>query len=1051
MKLKKFMIILLSFTMLMPTYAAYAETINMDVSSPVSDVDVEEIDNSQINQNDTEEIENKEDTGTSKDDNSVDRSDEKTDENKEANADKDKKSIFTISCNGDGYISVEYKGKDGKDNDNFPVTVDEKSEYKVKVDEGDVYEVRTYKSDLMDVNVDYDGLKVLKKKNAGINQIDILFKVGNGDAKFSADFKGNFENFAADEPTFFAARAAAKVANTKTINIKMGTTYWGYAADGSNPGPNMYGKFTSNTSGVYNGAVYCAEHDRAPTTGKRTGTVFTSTRIRKILYYGYRGVKPWSGFKTYKKYYIKNGSGKALDACGIVITGQALSNAYNKLGGKGTKTNRAGVSAFLKYIDSKPDPGASWTVYRVKTGGSTQDMMFGVYTPNGQLTMTKQVASNHNIVSECPKMYSLAGAEYTVYKNDGTTKVGILTTTADGKANTLSLPVGTYKVKETKVPNGFALDKTTYTVKVESGKTASFVSKEEPLFDPVRIVLEKTATGDSYINKADMSDAEFEVAYYDTLSKSDAERIKPTRIWKLKTIEGKGSLSGKYVSSFDNDFILEGSDELFLDEDGDPVLPRGIVTIRESKAPTGYKIDPKVYYLTVENDKDNTHMSYNFGNTPEQPNTPLHPSIATNAIDVATGDRVGTNGKDVVIEDTVSYKELEKDHEYTVKGILMDKETEQPILVDGRQVTAEKTFVADSDNDGNLGNGAEGDVTLEYNFSSLDLGGKTAVCYASLFYEDEEIANHNDINAEEQSIHFPELQTQAKDQDTDSNLGITKEEEVIIDTVSYDNLIVGKTYTISGVLMDKDTEKPLLKKDGTEYTAETTFTAEETSGSVELTFVVDSSDLRGKTTVVFEDMYHNDKKVGTHSDITDEGQSIHYPDAHTNADIVEVGKDVGEILQIKDIFSYENLVAGKEYKVSGLLMCKETGKPLLVDGKEVTAEKTFVPEKTSGSVDVIFNVPAEALIRSDEGSSTVVFENLYLGDELVLSHEDIDDVDQTVSVGVMTVEYDDKTDGNPTGSNPATGDHSMLMMYILILAASGLTIASILKRRKEEE
>lgn len=1049
MKLKKFMIILLSFTMLMPTYAAYAETINMDVSSPVSDVDVEEIDNSQINQNDTEEIENKEDTGTSKDDNSVDRSDEKTDENKEANADKDKKSIFTISCNGDGYISVEYKGKDGKDNDNFPVTVDEKSEYKVKVDEGDVYEVRTYKSDLMDVNVDYDGLKVLKKKNAGINQIDILFKVGNGDAKFSADFKGNFENFAADEPAFFAARAVAKAANTKTINIKMGTTYWGYAADGSNPGPNMYGKFTSKTSGVYNGAVYCAEHDRAPTTGKRTGTVFTNTRIRKILYYGYRGVEPWSGFKTYKKYYIKNGSGKALDACGIVITGQALSNAYNKLGGKGTKTNRAGVSAFLKYIDSKPDPGASWTVYRVKTGGSTQDMMFGVYTPNGQLTMTKQVASNHNIVSECPEMYTLAGAEYTV-KNSSGKVVGILTTKVDGSSNKLTLPVGTYTVKETKAPNGFAMDNKTYTVNVTSNKTATFTSKEVPLFDPVTIFLEKIAEDGkgSYVNKnADMSGAEFTVNYYDSFSE-DITNISPKRTWKVTT---KKHPTGNYVAMLREEYKLPDSDEFFKNETGREVIPRGQITIQETKAPHGYKVDPKVYKYKIEKDSADQLVKLNFGNTPEQPNSPLHPSIATNAIDVATGDRVGTNGKDVVIEDTVSYKELEKDHEYTVKGILMDKETEQPILVDGRQVTAEKTFVADSDNDGNLGNGAEGDVTLEYNFSSLDLGGKTVVCYASIYYEDEEIANHNDINAEEQSIHFPELQTQAKDQDTDSNLGITKEEEVIIDTVSYDNLIIGKTYTISGVLMDKDTEKPLLKKDGTEYTAETTFTAEETSGSVELTFVVDSSDLRGKTTVVFEDMYHNDKKVGTHSDITDEGQSIHYPDAHTNADIVEVGKDVGEILQIKDIFSYENLVAGKEYKVSGLLMCKETGKPLLVDGKEVTAEKTFVPEKTSGSVDVIFNVPAEALIRSDEGSSTVVFENLYLGDELVLSHEDIDDVDQTVSVGVMTVEYDDKTDGNPAGSNPATGDHSMLMMYILILAASGLTIASILKRRKEEE
>lgn len=1017
MKLKKFMIILLSFTMLMPTYAAYAETINMDVSSPVSDVDVEEIDNSQINQNDTEEIENKEDTGTSKDDNSVDRSDEKTDENKESEKnvksdndknEKDESGQVIFSVKGDGTYTVNIKGDDSSHK------VSKDKPFKTNADVGTVFvvvsELKDSKtgSEYHDVEA-AEGFKATSKLEKDVIKMELEKTAEKSSLELAYTEKESMPVF-----SLFAARASTlKVTIGKSVSF----SYGGYLS---------YDQIKK----VQGRLAFCMNPNKGIPTRVKSGTKLNNNTILKILYYGWNGPKQWSGFKT--------------QAQGYIITSRTA--AY-KLG---TCEKYGYMTKFLNYINRQPVPKGYYVMRYNPTSSSNQPVCVLVKESSGSLTMTKQVASNQNIVSECPKMYSLAGAEYTVYKNNGTTKVGTLITTADGKANTLSLPVGTYKVKETKAPNGFAMDNKTYTVNVTSNKTATFTSKEVPLFDPVTIFLEKIAADGkgSYVNKnADMSGAEFTVNYYDSFSE-DITNISPKRTWKVTT---KKHPTGNYVAMLREEYKLPDSDEFFKNETGREVIPRGQITIQETKAPHGYKVDPKVYKYKIEKDSTDQLVKLNFGNTPEQPNTPLHPSITTNAIDVATGDKVGTNDKDVVIEDTVSYKELEKDHEYTVKGILMDKETEQPLLVDGKEITAEKTFVADTDNDGNLGNGAEGDVTLEYNFSSLDLGGKTAVCYASLFYEDEEIANHNDINAEEQSIHFPELQTQAKDQDTDSNLGITKEEEVIIDTVSYDNLIVGKTYTISGVLMDKDTEKPLLKKDGTEYTAETTFTAEETSGSVALTFVVDSSDLRGKTTVVFEDMYHNDKKVGTHSDITDEGQSVHYPDAHTNADIVEVGKDVGEILQIKDIFSYENLVAGKEYKVSGLLMCKETGKPLLVDGKEVTAEKTFVPEKTSGSVDVIFNVPAEALIRSDEGSSTVVFENLYLGDELVLSHEDIDDVDQTVSVGVMTVEYDDKTDGNPTGSNPATGDHSMLMMYILILAASGLTIASILKRRKEEE
>lgn len=77
-------------------------------------------------------------------------------------------------------------------------------------------------------------------------------------------------------------------------------------------------------------------------------------------------------------------------------------------------------------------------------------------------------------------------------------------------------------------------------------------------------------------------------------------------------------------------------------------------------------------------------------------------------------------------------------------------------------------------------------------------------------------------------------------------------------------------------------------------------------------------------------------------------------------------------------------------------MSKETGEPLLVDGKEITSKTTFKAEAASGSADVEFIFDASAL----DGQDVVVYEYLYEGDERetpVVTHEDINNEGQTVS------------------------------------------------------
>lgn len=75
-------------------------------------------------------------------------------------------------------------------------------------------------------------------------------------------------------------------------------------------------------------------------------------------------------------------------------------------------------------------------------------------------------------------------------------------------------------------------------------------------------------------------------------------------------------------------------------------------------------------------------------------------------------------------------------------------------------------------------------------------------------------------------------------------------------------------------------------------------------------------------------------------------------------------------------------------------MDKSTGKKLLIDGKEVTAETEFTPDKANGSVDLSFTFDASGLA----GKSVVAFETLYHENIEVAVHADLDDDDQTVVI-----------------------------------------------------
>lgn len=376
------------------------------------------------------------------------------------------------------------------------------------------------------------------------------------------------------------------------------------------------------------------------------------------------------------------------------------------------------------------------------------------------------------------------------------------------------------------------------------------------------------------------------------------------------------------------------------------------------------------------------------------------PDIKTTAVDSDTEDHIAMADSEITIIDTVEYKNLVTGKEYTVRGTLMDKATGNPVLVGGEKVTAESTFTPEA---------KDGTVDVTFVFDGTGLEGTKTVVFEDLYYGDKEVAVHADIDDEGQEVDIPDVHTTAVDTESEDHIALADENVIIIDTVKYENLLPNKEYKVSGELYDKETGEPIG------VTAEKTFKAEAAEGTVDIEFKFDGSKLAGKTVVAFEDIYYNDKKVGTHADITDEDQSVDFPDVHTTAVDSETEDHVtmaDSEITIIDTVAYENLLPGKEYKVSGVLMDKKTGKAVIVDGEKVTAESTFTAERADGTVDVTFTFDGTGLA----GTKTVVFETIYYNDVEVGVHADIEDEGQEV----------DFPDVHTTALDSDTRDHAAM-------------------------
>ena len=420
----------------------------------------------------------------------------------------------------------------------------------------------------------------------------------------------------------------------------------------------------------------------------------------------------------------------------------------------------------------------------------------------------------------------------------------------------------------------------------------------------------------------------------------------------------------------------DGITELEFTFDGSSLVGKSIVAFEELSR------NDKVYavHADIEDEAQTVHF----------------PKIATTAKDNDTQVNASCAGDKITITDTVSYENLMPGYSYTVKGIIYDKETGEPLEINGEQVTAEAMFTPED---------TSGTVDVAFSFVGTGLAGKSIVVFESVYYGsaggEEMVAQHADLKDEGQTIHIPKIGTTVSDSETGVNLSHAEKEIAVTDTVSYENLIPGKEYKLNGVLMDKETGEAVKDKEGNEITAEAFFTPKEATGTVDVVFKFDGTELAGKTLVAFEELSQNDVIYAVHADIEDEAQTLYIPKIGTQVKDSETQENVScadEAVTLIDTISYESLNPTCIYTIKGTVYDKATKKPLLVDGKKVTTQMEFSPKESSGTVDVTFRFDGTDL----GGKTLVVFEAVsYNNGEkevVVAEHEDIEDKAQTLYV-----------------------------------------------------
>jgi len=537
---------------------------------------------------------------------------------------------------------------------------------------------------------------------------------------------------------------------------------------------------------------------------------------------------------------------------------------------------------------------------------------------------------------------SLAGAVYRVsYLENGATTYKDITTNSAGVADLRDIPLGLVSVQEISSPAGYKLDTRVHTYKVHPSQTTPITFELEPADFTEEVMKGQIALHKQYETLDDLSEeqgAEFDVylksaGSFDAAKETERDHIttgadgmattKDLPYGTYVVHQTKGGNGRQLVADFDVSISEDGkvysydlvnvqkNAQLKIVKTSEDGVIEGIkfrVTRLEDNYSAEYVTNAAGEILTetlpIYADKDGaTKYQYRveeldtketFGyQLPDSQTVELSEgeiaSVSFHNKPIEIGTKATVEGEKeidpldkVTLTDTVSYIGLVPGKEYKVVGVLMDKLTGEKLLVNGQEIIAETTFIAEAKN---------GSVDVTFVFDATGLHGKEIVVFEDLYRENVLLATHADINDEGQTVKIknPEIGTKAT---ADGKKEITADKITITDVVSYKDLTPGKEYKLTGMLMNKATNDKLLI-DGKEITAEATFTPKAPTGEVEMTFTFDARELTAETeVVVFETLYRDKLEFATHADITDGDQTVKILPLHGSISTIKV--DAGD-------------------------------------------------------------------------------------------------------------------------------------------------------------
>ena len=466
-------------------------------------------------------------------------------------------------------------------------------------------------------------------------------------------------------------------------------------------------------------------------------------------------------------------------------------------------------------------------VYELEPEDFTEDVF------KGKIALHKQYETLDKLADEQDAEFDVYLKSAGSYANAKDTERDHITTGADGMATTKDLPYGTYVVHQTKGGNGRQLVADFDVSISEDGKTYSY--------DLVNV----------------QKNAQLKIVKTSEDGVIEGIKFRVTRL--------EDSYSAEYVTNAVGEILTETL-PIYADKDGATKYQYKVEEL-DTEETFGYQLpDPQIVEIS-----EGEIASVSFHNVPIE--------IGTKA--TVEGEKEVDPLDKVTLTDTVSYTGLVPGKEYKVTGVLMDKEIGEKLLVNGKEITAETTFIAETKN---------GSVDVTFIFDATGLHGKEIVVFEDLYRENVLLATHADINDEGQTVKIknPEIGTKAT---ADGKKEITADKITITDAVSYKDLTPGKEYKLTGVLMNKATNDKLLI-DGKEITAGATFTPKATTGEVEMTFTFDARELTAETeVVVFETLYRDGIEIAVHADIEDKGQTVKILPLHGSIMTTKVNAD----------------------------------------------------------------------------------------------------------------------------------------------------------------